>query len=278
MPSRRQSRPVVTFFAFQDVIMSVSGIIIIVVLLLTLELVQRPAQRERVDNSAVVRQIREALAAAQSEQQALESLLQRSDQVIRNAAAASPDEVRRAIVSLKDESDLLRERIQNIRAQLEALENAEREVQVESFDLRPTREALTAARLEAESLQRQIEVERQEDRPLFSLPHGFNRDGWLVVISAVDIAVAPVGRPAAPTTFTGTSAGLFSVRSAVSQFLEWAKTVKSPNPYFLFLIRPDGVRAFDQLRESLDNRGVSYGYDLIASDQMVLHPERGAFE
>src|SRR5690606_33078725 len=100
--------------------------------------------------------------------------------------------------------------------------------------------------------------------------------GWLAVIEAGQIETAPLGREARPLRFVDKPAGLIGTDSAADQFLEWAGNKRSTNTYFLLLVRPDGAEVFNEMETSLTLRGFEFGFDLIAADQAVLHPQRGA--
>lgn len=275
MGSRRRTHPTISLFAFQDVIMSVSGIIIVVVLLLALELVERPAVGQPGGSAAVARELAAATESALRERALHEAALADADRLVREAAQVSPDELRRRIESERNESARLEGEISKLQEQIVALEGELKELEVRRFDSAVTQAELAAATAAADELRDTIERERSENRPLFSLPHGMNRQGWIAVVSGTEISVAPLGRSAPPQTFR--AGGLFG-SSQTSAFMDWIRASDLSGAYFLLLIRPDGISAFADLQEEFDLLGISYGFDVVAADQLVLHPERGAYE
>ena len=276
MASRRRSRPTMTLFAFQDVIMSVSGIIIVILLLLTLELIQQPGQQAAAANLDLSGDFQHAIDEAARDIAQIESELTKADRLIRESTHESPDELRRRIGQGRDEIERLQQENQRLAGQLEALRDAEKQAKLRQFENGDDQERLDALQAEVAVTAEQIEQERIEDRPLYSAPRGFSGSGWVAVISANRVAVAPLGVAAEPTVFT-TSGGLF--RSDPSkQFLNWIDARAASSAYFLLLIRPDGVESFERIQQGLDERAVSYGFDVVGANQVVLHPERGAME
>ena len=276
MASRRRSRPTMTLFAFQDVIMSVSGIIIVILLLLTLELIQQPGQQAAAANLDLSGDFQHAIDEAARDIAQIESELTKADRLIRESTHESPDELRRRIGQGRDEIERLQQENQRLAGQLEALRDAEKQAKLRQFENGDDQERLDALQAEVAVTAEQIEQERIEDRPLYSAPRGFSGSGWVAVVSANRVALAPLGVAAKPTVFT--TSGRFLRDDASRQFLNWVDSNADSSAYFLLLIRPDGVESFERIQQGLDERAVSYGFDVVGANQVVLHPERGAVE
>ena len=130
---------------------------------------------------------------------------------------------------------------------------------------------IAAAEKKAAELQSRIEKERRVDRRLFSLPRGFDKKGWVVVISADGISAAPLAEASHPVTFPVRD----GLESAVEAFMRWSSTHATRNKYYLLLVRPAAAEVFDSVRNRLQADGVEFGFDLIDKDQVILDPERG---
>ncbi len=277
MTSRRnRSGPTISLFAFQDIITSVSGIIIVMVLLLSLELVERPEQDSQRITSSVATDIESAITEAEAELETLQGSVQELNTLISDIAETSPSELQNEIDSLRRRIDEKEQGLKQLQAQEEQLKEEKEDVLVQQFDRKDEREELNKVIRELADLQEQLEQEREEDRLVFTLPKGSKKSGWLAVIESGRIETAPIGRESQPIRFTSRSSGFLGTDSAVNQFMEWARNKNASSSYFLVLVRPSGASAFDQLESRLSLSGIQFGFDLIGENQSVLHPERGA--
>ena len=145
----------------------------------------------------------------------------------------------------------------------------------EQFDLEPLKEELVRTLRAATTLEQQLAEETAENRTIFTLPKGAQKEGWLAVIDSTQITVAPIGRAARPTTFVATGLALFG-SSAADNFEKWIDEQRLGSAYFLLLIRPEGYKTFDEVQPFLETKRISHGFDLIGDDQVIFHPERGA--
>lgn len=277
MTSRRnRSGPTISLFAFQDIITSVSGIIIVMVLLLSLELVERPEQDSQRITSSVATDVESAITEAEAELETLQGSVQELNSLISDIAETSPSELQNEIDSLRRRIDEKEQGLKRLQAQEEQLKEEKEDVLVQQFDRKDEREELNKVIRELADLQEQLEQEREEDRLVFTLPKGSKKSGWLAVIESGRIETAPIGRESRPIRFTSSSSGFLGTDTAVNQFMEWARDRNASSSYFLVLVRPSGASAFDQLESRLSLSGIQFGFDLIDENQSVLHPKRGA--
>lgn len=276
MSRRNRGGNPISLFAFQDIITSVSGIFIVMVLLLTLELVERSsAKAPDLVEKALAKDVREATARAEREITELKRRAAHGDDLLHEAAQTSRDELKEGIAARERDIARLTTRIQQANARTELLSEHSEAVAVEQFDLRDEREDFEQLEREIAELQQRLEAEEQSDRPIFTLPRGLRKQGWLTVLDDGEIKIAPLGRPATPIVFRGTP-GLIFDSAAADGLLEWTDEQEAESLYLLLLIRPDGIDAFNTLQAELDLRSVEFGFDLIEQDQEVLHPTRGA--
>ncbi|WDI43737.1 hypothetical protein [Bremerella sp. P1] len=253
-----------------------SGIIIVMVLLLSLELVERPEQDSQRITSSVATDVESAITEAEAELETLQGSVQELNTLISNIAETSPSELQNEIDSLRRRIDEKEQGLKQLHAQEEQLKEEKKDVLVQQFDRKDEREELDKVTRELADLQTQLEQERDEDRLVFTLPKGSKKSGWLVVVDSGRIDTAPIGRESRPIRFTSSSSGFLGTDTAVNQFMEWARDRNASSSYFLVLVRPSGASAFDQLESRLSLSGIQFGFDLIGENQSVLHPERGA--
>lgn len=277
MTRRRKTAPGMTLFAFQDIIMSTSGIVIMMVLLLTLELVQRDGQAEQrapiVDGAQLEREIQ----TAEREIAAFEQRLRESDALVQTMSTVSPAELKRQVQQLRDENTRLAQQVGTLRGRRNELRNGDDELAAERERIELLKKQLAERQQEQRRLQTALESAVSDDRPIFSFPRGSRQSGWLVVISDQEIKAAPLGRSAKPLAFRA-GGGFLGMGSADGAFLKWADSLPTANSYFFLIVRPDGVDPFERITESFDQDGIPYGFDVTGQDQAILNPQRGAVQ
>ncbi len=275
MSRRGRSGPTISLFSFQDIITSVTAIVTVITLLLALDLVQRKQSQASSSPAKLADELTKRLESAEAEVSQLQAAASAADDLVQDAAAIAPTELRDELVARAAEIA----RMTAERARLEALTNkldAElKQAQLEAFDLEPLRAETEHKEREADDLERQRTAEQSDQRTVFSLPRGFQKEGWLAVVDARTIIVAPLGRPARPITLTTSNVPLIG-NSAAEGLLAWIDREQSRSIYILLLARPGGERTLDEAERLLSEREISFGYDLIGEDEIIMHPERGA--
>lgn len=274
MSRRGRSGPVISLFAFQDIITSVTAIVIVVTLFLALDLVQRRQEQFSETPTELANEVKDRIANGIKELTKLRDELEHTDELVKQVANTSPAELRSEIARRERAIDNLRDDLKRQEDRRKRLILAEEAAAAERFDLAPIRQQIEQTERETRELRGQLEKETQENRVLFTLPQGFQRDGWVVVVESEQIAVAPMGRNANPKVFVST--GTVFKSSAAEEMMSWIDRSKLQAAYFFLLVRPSGSGTFSNLENSLKRKSIAFGFDLIDSHRVVLHPERGA--
>lgn len=164
MSSRRQSAaPPISLFSFQDIITSVTGIMILITLLMSVELVRRPLQQKSPQPDEPVDLFEKPDSDVLAD---LELRKERNERAIQELDSAStPRQALAAATGLE-------------REQLERLEAENKKL--------------------AESVLRA----RQENRIVYNSAAGALKAAWLIEITEEQLAVAPVGRVQPPIIFS----------------------------------------------------------------------------
>ncbi len=245
--------------------MSTSGIIIMIVLLLTLELVERESKDEQSMVETV--DIAEISAEVQTTEEQIENLqqqLEQTDQIIQTASTLSPGDLSRQIRNLNLQNDELERSVSELNRQWKTTSLQQGEMSDELKKLLETRKALADLNREESKLKTEIDTVVTENRPVFSFPQTDRHSGWLVVVSKNKFEAAPLEKASRPIGF-----------KSRSSFLRWIGSQKSTAKFFL-VVRPDGIDTFDRIREQFDRSSVRYGFDLTGQNQVILNADRGA--
>jgi len=275
MSRRGRSGPTISLFSFQDIITSVTAIVTVITLLLALDLVQRKQSQSSNSSASLAVDLVKCLERAESELARLRTVAATTDELVRAVAATSPAELRNEIAQRESAiTELERER-ERLEQQNKHWRSREKEELSEQFDLEPLRDEQVKSERTASDIERQAAEERAENRTVFSLPRGMQKEGWLAVIDPRQISVAPLGRPSRPLHFAASGLPLLG-SSATDNLEKWINEQRMESAYFLLLVRPDGASTFDDVQQMMERKSLSHGFDLVDADQTILHPDRGA--
>jgi hypothetical protein len=278
---RRKPAAAFSLFSFQDIVTSVTAILILVMLLLSVELVSRRRSEAAADPVVTRREMTSTVERLESQAATL-----REDLAARRSRGPA-----RTVAMAERELARVREDLEASRRHL-AESTVTRQA---AAQLRIEKEALAAAhagdaeeitRLEQESVERNAradmleeankkEVERQENRKreiadgeragtelVYNLPPNFDRRAWLVELSRDGITALLLGNGRMERLGVDVGAG--------SRFAAWCGGLTPEGDYCLLLERPS---AADQLRtdaeEGLKERGIPFGIELVGEAQTV---------
>lgn len=278
---RRSNQPTISLFSFQDIVTSVTAILILVVLILTLELITRKFEAMAVDPAASARTVVDAVAE-------LESL------VAKLASAVAPDGSRRASLLPpaipKTELHVLRDQVERARDQVRDAQRldtmakklasdamlmlAREQVQSETAAADEQQAASLTQEtqtLVAENAKEQSNLEAQqrelEGHPLpgpelvFRRPRGTSKRSWLLEVSDRGFYVLELG--------TGETRPLGNESDDKSALSGWITSLSPNSDYVLLLVRPTGIETERRARERLMSAKIPHGIDFIGEEQAV---------
>ena len=275
MSRRGRSGPAISLFSFQDIITSVTAIVTVIALLLALDLVQRKQSSANDSSSSLAQDLVARLERAEAELMTQRTITDTTDKLVREVANTSPAELRTEIAERESVIAELTRECTRLQEQQHSWQTKEKAALAEQFDVQPLKEQQATAEQQATKLENQRKDEQSENRTVFALPRGVQIDGWLVAIDADQISVAPLGRVAQPIEFVASGLPLFG-SSTAQAFGQWIDKQQHRSAYFLLLVRPGAAKQFEEVQKFCSSNSISYGFDLIGADQVVLHPERGA--
>jgi hypothetical protein len=281
MSRRRRSAAAFSLFSFQDIITSVTAILILLVLILSLELVTRRQEAAAADP----RTSRAALQAAVAALQSLAGTL---------SAVVPPDEprplVRRTRSELARDTRIVEDQAQQAVADAEAaraIEGRARAMAAAAVSrLRDAKQINTdvdrmkeeAARIDDEAKKLALENEEEAarlaqkreqivDQPspgaelVFNAPENSTSQAWIVEVSRDGLTVVKLGTNQRRSLGFGVGPGSAAAR--------WLAQLNAGRDHALILVRPSGADSIDALRQSLGEAGISFGIDFIGEEQVV---------
>lgn len=272
MATRRRKTTAFSLFAFQDIITSVTGVMILVTMILALELINRkvgsPAnQTEAVSESVVeavesVKQLEDMLAKNQERIQQLKMQQGKIEDGLRDHVTTDVDQIKSQLADLQEVQ-------RNIADDLSDAEKTNEHVskQNEAFQNKAEQVANDVKSLDEEIAEttKQLQELRDSKRVVYNLASNDEKAAWLVQISGDSLLAAKAGVKQPPTRF-GTP----------EEFLKWTKTRDPNKECFVLLVKPSGILVFHNILDPLTKQRFDRGYDLITEDQEAIDAKEGA--
>ena len=273
--SRKDNSPGISFFSFQDIITSITGIMFLVVMMLVLMVLLSPSNAARQQARAVAGEIRELekslaelrqlLAALDSQSEAqrkrieelgklkLETLPDLKASLVRKLTAA--DEAMPRLRSETDRFLLLRKK--------ESAAGVRLQEKTVACGIR--RDALNAAitRLKKTVAENRKISERMKNMLRFVWDRRDSREPVLMVCGATEIAA---------TTLTGSTGT--QVFNDLDNCLDWCRKHDPDTTYFILLLKPGSFHYAEKFSGELKKAGFRRGREVLPDDKTTVFGEK----
>lgn len=255
MPSRFRNagKQRISFFSFQDIITSVTGILILITLMMTLDINPEEPQGEPVSTrdleprlDAVRQSIRELqdlkrqATGAPSERE-LQDQLHELEEKLRGLPSAGVDK----LLALSIQHQRLAQTNALKQAECEQLERSQKEIQQKTSEAKQTTNSNVHFVLKGHT--------------------AFGKRLLVAVVKNNQVSVDRLDDPKSTRSFNGPS----EFRAALSS---WDGTKE----YFVFVVRPSGISCFEDCKESAKSAGFDVGYEPLEEDIVFTLTPEGA--
>ncbi|HUG91482.1 MAG TPA: hypothetical protein VML55_11640 [Planctomycetaceae bacterium] len=265
MSRRGRANAAFSLFAFQDIITSVTGIMLLVTMLLALELLQRQESSPPAATAQISRDLEQVVAEQRAEIKEIEAQLSQEQAELAELAAYDLARAERQSAELAGMNRRLEQELAELRRNESESERRAREARAR--EQQQATDARTVEQLQDEARRKQAQLARLKaaGRVVFNPTAGDAKTPWLVEVAAAGLSVAETGRAAPPQTFAD-----------AGSFLAWARRQNPAAVYFVLLIKPDGIETYRTLFAELRRLNFDLGFDLLTSSQTALDPQTGA--
>jgi hypothetical protein len=267
----------VSLFAFQDIITSVTAIMILLVLILTLELITRSQQRGvSVEDRRVARELGQNVTALEERADLMRAELVAIQSAAGRAASFSEAETRRRTKQADELAAQVAEEVELLEGELRkagtARRNSERELLASQAG--PAQESV--AHLEAMNdraiameLANTAERERQAETRVgptqaaaatfvFNASRDTSLEPRLVEVAGNGLSVLEAGAPQ-PRRFSGPGPA----------FNRWLAERDAGSEYVVVILRPSGIKLYNQVLEAVRKAGLAVGAELVGESMAV---------
>ena len=254
--NREDGTPPISLFAFQDLISTLSGVFIFLVLFMAVDVAMRKNVHARSgrpgDNTAVIAQKRRLVDELKRDVDALNKALN---------ATVSQDVVvlARDVTARAKERDALQARVQSLNGSRECLEQqvqaAQQEKARKDRDIQPLREELLQLRA--------AHAKAIEESKIFFIPEaGSPKTPVLLECSGTSVRVGFIDRDDKPLVFETNARGISECEKFLHQF-------SATREYFVFMVKPSSVSYYSGLVANAIDAGFDAGYDALEEGKSV---------
>lgn len=255
-----------SLFTFQDIITSVTGIMILASLILALEFVERKTEAPAQQTKNIIQQMRNAIEHNRRLTQDMHLQFERDrvaldeySQIDASKVDEELKDIREAITRKTAEASKIEKKLTQVN--WEAAKLSKELAQINDVELDKAKSELELRRQELESL-------RASNRIILNARTGTSKPCWLLELDGTRVRAALVGRPMQPLEF-----------ASQSKLFEWAKTRDNHEEAFVLIVKPTAVTTYDEILDTLHKKLLfDVGLDLLGGDQTVFDPVSGAVE
>ena len=256
---RRKQTEAFSLFSFQDIITSVTGILVLLTLFLALQLVQPKSFDTAASEAAPDVNLKRSVAQIDAQIAQLRQSLDSGHRFLNEFAALSPSSLAQEEEQLKQSIARFRSEMPHLRSDIAAIQREPEKPDTVS------RDELAALNRKIASLNQQIESLKATNRIVYNVAPGVKKAAWLVDLSPDSISVAKPGVKNSLVKFEGVPNGTLP-----EQFLSWTKSRDPNSDYFVLLVRPKSLALYRQIYERLNDTGFAIGVDLLERDATLV--------
>jgi hypothetical protein len=274
---RRQANQPFSLFSFQDIMIAVMGVLILVTLLMALDLTAAtasldraaeqavasgPEEADREDDLAARRRLIELVREERRLRQRHQGLLSEA----RDVADASGGELSGEPRQIKAELDAMYAQIERLNAEVRQRKEQLHDVSEAQQALREAAGKVVALEQRAKQLAAAIEEQKRSPSLTYILQEGGDRRAILVEVSEESLGIGPAQASRSPLWLRGANRRLL-----LRQFEQAMRLYDPDQDYFVLLIKPS---AFGPLHDGIEttarNAGFTIGRELIPEHSSVF--------
>ncbi|WP_428308000.1 hypothetical protein [Lacipirellula sp.] len=269
MKRRRAHTEAFSLFSFQDIITSVTGVIILVTLLLAVELIKRPPIQAVESQDAANQELQTQIAGLDVELESLNQMVQENTAFLHESASLS-------LSDLEQTRNELARRVQDAEHSAETTSKSLKESIARSAAAKSEMskiETASLSQLQADNaaLATEIEAIKASNHVVYNQVHGSRKVAWIVDLQSARIRVLKPGDAGVEQDFSEPSEA-----ERVRSFLAWARTINRQDNFFVLLVRPESIGIYQAVYEKTNELKYDLGFDLLGSDTevKVVFPSR----
>ncbi len=271
MGIRRKSGLAITFFSFQDIIICVTGVLILIVLLLVLEITESASNDSLAEAAReMATELREELRTISAQMETITQDLGDDREVVQDATKNPETHLNTRIAEENQQIEGLQGTLKSLQGMSDQLQRESQQLEQDRDKMDQAEQELAELELRKEQLIDRLKQVESKNAVRYTVPRGVNPErAWIcevtssgLLLTKMDSAEGSIKIPV--SNWDGETETAFNSLKSRLAFL-------SPTPaYLLFLIRPKGNEFNNLLVERGEEIGIEIGIEYIAADHVIL--------
>ena len=279
MSRRSRSKDVaISLFSFQDIITSVTAIMILLVLILTLELLERVATKGMAaEDRRVARKLKHSVTEMGQQLEQLQRQAASANDTASAAAGFSAKETDERRLEATRQAAALQEDLRHLDVQMRSAQAARRAAESHLVKTQASDPAVVVDRTKAmEQHVSKMNAANNRERERQQEAQKQDKDGSAPAKTLV--FNAPPGTTLKPLLVEISKPRRFGwgLLGPSSEFEQWLNARNKANEYIVIILRPSGVDRYDAVHSQIVSEGLGIGTELIGEEMsLVLGPPTG---
>ena len=258
---RTEGRSPIALFSFQDIITSVTGIMILVVVLLILEVINRKsfevAASAPVMKMSTITDAQDEIASMQVEKEKLDNEVERRHEIIAELARLDPRQIKSDIKREEDKNEGLSERLEALRAKLEKQRRQAGKAE----------KAATQGDHELQRLKEQLARIKTENRVTFDF---LRTDKMPILVQCSQEGIQVKILDSSPKIRSFPSSGSADHKGCLSSFGQWVRGINKDKNALVVLVKPSAAPYAVRVINMLYKEKFDVGYEPLEESKTAI--------
>lgn len=263
---RRTTVAPMSLFAFQDIVTSVTGVILLVAMAMAIQVASAPARERTESTAADYEQVKAELASAKSETSRLLETIKAAEETLGAAASMAPGATVEERAKLEREIERIDAELQSMKEDL-AAQQRRRDQTLADLAASDLATKITATQTEIARVEDKLQAIASGNQMLFNVPDNLVGRVHLVEIFPDCILIAKGGVEQRPLIFEG--------HDSVEEAIDEMQSSDKDDRWILFA-HPGTTEQLNAARKALKRLNRVVGFDLLPDSVTVVDPVLGA--
>ena len=256
---KRKSELKISLFSFQDIITSVTGVMILLTLLLAMELVEKVESSPPVQTHQITEELRARIDTVKNQVTELKNRIGQSNQEVVNLVNTSDESIESEVAELENTLDLLQDKSEKVHDSRKNLDHTKSQLEKAEISKVEIDSEIAALEKKIQDLKSRINRVNQGLVVLLEPRQGDIRAPWVIEVFQSRIIVSSIKFKTNSTEFKG-----------IYELERWLKAQNSSRLYFFLIGHRGGFELLQKTRTSLTANGFDYGMDLLLDNQNAI--------
>lgn len=254
---RRRSDNPLSLFSFQDIITSVTGILILLAIMLAIAVIRQKDSAPVTASDAKTEELRVHVASLQHEIDQLSRIIQNTEAQLSAWSSHNIDELRveqETMQAIESDAEREQDALKRLLSQAQQdLKNAEADPMKASLE-----ESIQRSKQNMQELNEELERLKSGARIVYNFRNARSQP-WLVEVSSTEIRVGRAEQKGPPKSL-----------NAVAKLASFVDELPDSDRYLVIVVKPSGVHNYHGIRDELNLKDVEIGVELIGEDQFIF--------